>query len=258
MKRAKPDAVAGFSMIEALAAVALTATIVVALSTIAGQWLPNWNRGFSVLQRTDLLGVGLERIAQDLSAAEYVTLSTDAPGPLFDGGPASVTFVRSAIGPDAYPHLEVVRIAESKDDRGPAMIRTRAPFSPRKAGGPAQSFAFGDMVALIRAPLQVSFDYAGPDRVWVANWKGEKRLPEAVRIVVHAGTNRALAASTAVLLKITAPGAPKLEAQANAAAAEPSSASSQAGAPGTGGGAPGTDAGAPGPGGGSPGTEPPQ
>ena len=132
MKRAKPDAVAGFSMIEALAAVALTATIVVALSTIAGQWLPNWNRGFAVLQRADLLGVGLERIAQDISAAEYVTPSADAPGPLFDGGPASVTFVRSAIGPDAYPHLEVVRIAESKDDRGPAMIRTQAPFAPRK------------------------------------------------------------------------------------------------------------------------------
>jgi general secretion pathway protein J len=230
MKPAKPDVfVAGFSLIEALAAVALTATIVIALSTVAGQWLPNWNRGFAGLQRTDLLGIGLERIAQDVSAAEYVMPSADASGPLFDGEATSVTFVRSAIGPDAYPHLEVVRIAESKDDRGQAMIRTRAPFAPRKPGGSAQSFAFEDMVALIRAPLRVSFAYAGPDRVWVASWKGKQRLPEAMRIVVRNATNRVLADSTAVRLKITASGAPRLEAQANAAGAESSSASSPTG-----------------------------
>ena len=33
----------GFSLIEALAAVALTATILIAVSAIAGQWLPTWN-----------------------------------------------------------------------------------------------------------------------------------------------------------------------------------------------------------------------
>ena len=113
-----------------MAALALTATIILALSSVAGQWLPNWRRGFVDLQRADLLGVGLERLVDDLSAAEYVTPSAGAPAPLFEGDASSVMFVRSAIGPDAYPHLEIVRMAEIKEDRGLAMVRTRARFAP--------------------------------------------------------------------------------------------------------------------------------
>ena len=113
-----------------MAALALTAIIILALSSVAGQWLPNWRRGFVDLQRADLLGVGLERLADDLSAAEYVTPSAGAPAPLFEGDASSATFVRSAIGPNAYPHLEIVRLAEIKEDRGLAMVRTRARFAP--------------------------------------------------------------------------------------------------------------------------------
>ena len=123
MKRTNSDSrVAGFSLIEAMATLALTATIILALSSVAGQWLPNWRRGFVNLQRADLLGVGLEQLVDDLSAAEYVTPSGEARAPLFEGDASSVIFVRSAIGPDAYPHLETVRLAEIKEDRGLAMV----------------------------------------------------------------------------------------------------------------------------------------
>ena len=221
MKRAKSDSsVAGFSLIEAMATLALTATIIVALSSVAGQWLPNWRRGFVDLQRADLLGVGLERLVDDLSAAEYVTPSGGALGPLFNGDASSVTFVRSAIGPDAYPHLEIVRMAEIKEDRGLAMVRTRARFAPAAPVG--QAVAFGDPVTLIRAPFHVSFAYAGPDRVWLPSWKGREQLPEAVRITVRDTiANRVLAASTVARMRVTAPGAPKPQAQASAADALP-------------------------------------
>jgi general secretion pathway protein J len=206
--------VAGFSLIEALAALALTAAIVTSLSFLTGQWLPNWSRGFLDLQRADLLAIGLERLVEDVSMAEYVSPSADAPSPLFEGDASSMTFVRSAIGPDSYPHLEVVRIAEAKDDRGLVLARTRAPFAPQPQGRAASSFAFGAPVALIRAPFRVSFAYAGTDRVWVASWKGQERLPDAVRITVRDEANPRLAVSTAVRLKVAAPGVPKLEAQA--------------------------------------------
>ena len=149
----------GFSLIEALAAVALTATILIAVSAIAGQWLPTWNRGFVNLQQADLLEIGIERIAEDVSAAEYVTPSADRPTPLFEGDTTSVTFVRSATGPDAYPHLEIVRIAQGQGDRGSAIVRTRQRFAPQSP------LALGDPVALIPPPLRVSFAYAGRDRV---------------------------------------------------------------------------------------------
>jgi general secretion pathway protein J len=224
MKRANPDArVAGFSLIEAMATLALTATIIVALSSVAGQWLPNWRRGFVDLQRADLLGIGLERLVDDLSAAEYVTRSSGDAAPLFEGDASSVMFVRSAIGPDAYPHLEVVRLAEIKEDRGLATVRTRARFAPTAPKPPgAQAIAFGDPVTLIRAPFHISFAYAGPDRVWLPSWQGRKQLPEAVRISVRdTVANRVLAASTVARVRVTAAGAPNLQAQANAGGALP-------------------------------------
>lgn len=224
MKRAHSDSlVAGFSMIEALATLALTATIILALSSVAGQWLPNWRRGFVDLQRVDLLGIGLERLVDDLSAAEYVTPSADAAGPLFEGDASSVMFVRSAIGPDAYPHLEVVRLAEIKEDRGLAMVRRRARFAPTAPRPAPQTISFSDPVTLIRAPFHVSFAYSGPDRVWLPSWKGRKALPEAVRITVRdTVANRVLSASTVARIRMTAPGAPKPETEANAGNALPS------------------------------------
>ena len=217
MKRANSgSSVAGFSLIEAMAAMALTATIIVALSTVVGQWLPNWRRGFVDLQRADLLGIGLERLVEDLSAAEYVTPSAGGKTTLFQGDASSVMFVRSAIGPDAYPHLEIVRLAEVKEDRCLALVRTRARFAPTTP----KAIAFVDPVTLIRAPLRITFSYAGPDRVWVPSWTGRQQLPEAVRISVRdAIANRVLAASTVAHVRVTAPGAPQPQAQANAATA---------------------------------------
>jgi len=223
MKRANSDSlVAGFSLIEAMAALALTAIIILALSSVTGQWLPNWRRGFVNLQRADLLGVGLERVVDDLSAAEYVTPSAGAPAPLFEGDASSAVFVRSAIGPDAYPHLEVVRLAEIKEDRGLAMVRTRALFAPTSPGASAQAIAFGDSVTLIRAPFHISFAYAGPDRLWLPSWKGQKQLPEVVRISIRDTiANRVLSASTVARVRVTAPGAPKPQAEADATSALP-------------------------------------
>ena len=223
MKPANSDSlIAGFSLIEAMATLALTATIIMALSSVAGQWLPNWRRGFVELQRADLLGVGLEQIVDDLSAAEYVTPWGGAPAPLFEGDVSSVTFVRSAIGPDSYPHLEVVQLAEINEARGLAMVRTRAPFAPTAPGAPAQTIGFANPVTLVRQPFRISFAYAGADRVWLPSWKGQAQLPEAVRITVRdVVANRVLSTSTVARVRVTAPGAPKPQAQANAASAPP-------------------------------------
>jgi general secretion pathway protein J len=163
----------------------------------------------------------LEQLVDDLSAAEYVTPSGGAQAPLFEGDASSVIFVRSAIGPDAYPHLETVRLAEIKEDRGLAMVRTRARFAPTAAkppGPPTQTIAFGDPVTLIRAPFRISFSYAGPDRLWLSSWKGREQLPEAVRISVRdTVANRVLAASTVARVRVTAHGAPQPQTQADPA-----------------------------------------
>jgi len=196
---------AGFTLIEVLMATAIMGAILAALATITAQWLPNWNRGFARVQRNEQLALGLQRLVGDLSAAEFVSPGRDTVDPLFDGAELSVTLVRTPIGPNARPGLEVVRIAEVGGDRGPVLVRTHAPFVP-VAGNDRMPVNFGDPVVLVRAPFRVIFSYAGPDRVWKNTWQGAKLLPRAVRATVRdSTTGKTLAASTATMVHAEVP-----------------------------------------------------
>ena len=115
---AKRAGEAGFTLIEALAALALTGLVLSALANITSQWLPNWNRGLDRIQRSEGVGLALQRIAADLAAAEYVPASREQQKPLFDGSELSVMFVRTALGPNARVGLDVVRIGETTDRQG--------------------------------------------------------------------------------------------------------------------------------------------
>ena len=119
---------AGFTLIEALVATALMATILAALATITAQWLPNWNRGLGRVQRSEQLALGLDRLVSDLAAAEYIPIDRNTVLPLFDGADRSITFVRTSLSPNAAPGLEVVRIAQIDDGDTPVLVRTRMPF----------------------------------------------------------------------------------------------------------------------------------
>jgi general secretion pathway protein J len=193
----------GFTLIEALTSVALMGVILSILATITGQWLPSWNRGFVRVQRNELIDVTLDRLAADLSAAEFVTPNRDAKGPLFEGRELSVTFVRSALGPNSKPGLQVVRIGETADRTGSVLVRSTAPFVP---SGPTPLFNFVNPAPLLRAPYRVTFAYAGRDGTWQNVWLNEISLPTAVRLVVRdAATERILAVSTAAAVHVDLP-----------------------------------------------------
>jgi general secretion pathway protein J len=188
---------AGFTLVEALFATLLMAVILGAMATVTAQWLPNWDRGFVRMQRAELLAAGLDRLVADLVAAETVSAAGAGQLPMFDGSELAVTFVRTAIGPNATTGLEVVRIAETSDGRGPALVRATAPFAPI----PLSQFVFANPVVVLRSPFRVAFSYAGPDREWKDRWRGEFQLPRAVRVRVRdAATSRTLAASTSTFV----------------------------------------------------------
>jgi general secretion pathway protein J len=198
---------AGFTLFEALVSVALMSAIVLSLGAVAGQWLPNWHRGFGRVQRLETLDVGLQRLAADLESAEYVTPNSVTKGPIFLGDEKGVTFVRVANTPGTSPHLEFVRLAETVDQRGFALVRSRAPFKPLDPGRPIDAqLYFADPVVLIRAPFRVSFAFAGADRIWRGSWRDPVLLPAAARIEVRdAATDAVLALSTATLLHVDLP-----------------------------------------------------
>jgi general secretion pathway protein J len=201
--RRMPVGEAGFTLIEVLMATLLMTVILAALATVTSQWLPNWNRGMARVQRAERLAMGLDRIAADLSVATMVPINGDARTPLFEGSELAVTFVRTAVGPNTRPGLEIVRLVEKADSQGLALVRERAPFTPRPSDA---QIRFADQVVLIRSPFRVTFSYAGPDQVWQPDWRGRMQLPEMVRITVRDGTTgQVLNISSAALVHVNAP-----------------------------------------------------
>ena len=205
-KRARRAGIAGFTLVEALLATALMGAILAAIGTVTAQWLPNWNRGFNRVQASETLAVGLERIVADLAAAEFVTAGAGIRTPVFDGTELSVTFLRTALGPNTRPGLELVRIMEVGGDKGLTTVRTRARFLPMSRDGVSVQPAPANPVVLVRSPYRVTFSYAGADRVWRNVWRGEGELPKAIRVQVRdATTDRTLSVSTATLVHADMP-----------------------------------------------------
>lgn len=198
---------AGFTLIETIVALALMGLVLSALATITAQWLPNWNRGIDRIQRSEVIGIALQRIAADLAAAEYVPANRDSRLPLFDGSELSVMFVRSSLGPNAGPGLDVVRLGETTDRKEFVTVRSRAKFTPLPSGSSlSEQMHFGDPVLLLRKPFRLSFAYAGPDRIWKSTWRGADKLPVMIRLTVRdAGTERVLSVSTITPVHVQAP-----------------------------------------------------
>src|SRR5262245_49595002 len=157
--RTRCDSTAGFTLLEAVIATALMAMILAALATVTRQWLPNWNRGIVRVQGNEQVALGLERLAADLAAAEFISAGQNTR-PVFDGTDRSITFVRTALGPNAGPGLDLVHIAEIDTEKGAQLLRTRSPFIPTAFGNAKRQQGSYDPVVLLRMPYRLAFSYA--------------------------------------------------------------------------------------------------
>lgn len=195
----------GFTLIETLVALALMGLVLSALANLTAQWLPNWNRGLDRIQRSEQIGIALQRIADDLAAAQSVPVSRgDKPPPLFAGSEQSVTFVRTALGPNAGPGLDVVHLGETTDRGGLATVRSRTSFRPLPPEASlSDQLHFGEPVVLLRAPYRLSFAYAGEDHAWKSSWLDSDRLPAKIRLTVRdASSGRVLTISTVTSIHV--------------------------------------------------------
>jgi general secretion pathway protein J len=191
-------------MFEALVALAVMGLVLGVLASVTGAWLPPWNRGLLQTQRNEQVTVALDRLAADLSAAEFVTPNRDNTAALFRGDDSSIVFVRSAVGPNNRPGLEIVRIGEMTDRTGRALVRAQAPFVLLPTGDPAvDPIPFRDPVVLRRGPFRITFAYAGPRGDWRAIWPPWAGLPTTVRFDLH-DADGTIVLSTATRVRATA------------------------------------------------------
>lgn len=197
----------GFTLIETLVALALMGLVLSALANITAQWLPNWNKGLDRIQRSEMIGITLQRIADDVAAAQYVPVGSGETKPLFAGSERQVIFVRTALGPNAGPGLDVVRLSETSDRDGLATVRSRMGFRPMPPESASDRLHFSEPVLLLRAPYQLSFAYAGDDQAWRNSWQDSEKLPSRVRLTVRDSSNgRAISTVTTIHVQSSAKG----------------------------------------------------
>ena len=131
-QRLDRTAMAGFTLIEALVATALMGLILAALATITAQWLPNWNRGVVRVQRNEQVALGLERLASDLAAAQFIPASQQTRKPFFDGtGQFSHVCAHRFRARMQDLSSKLFALPKSTVSKGPVLVRTQCTLHAR-------------------------------------------------------------------------------------------------------------------------------
>lgn len=211
---------AGFTLVETLAALAVTSAIIVGAATLTHHVAFHFDHGARGVDAAERLALAMERLARDLGAASYVTLKpAGAPGKppderpepvAFDGSAERLVFVTaSATGARAAREEIVTLSIEPANEESARLLRRRTPWLGPRAGLDAAQAQ--DPVILLEGRFDMSFAYAriedGAAR-WSAAWRGEAELPRLVRLDLRdRATGEKLLAGAEFVLRADAPAA---------------------------------------------------
>jgi general secretion pathway protein J len=173
----------GFTLIEALAALALGTLLFGLIAQFTGAWLGRWRDVVMVTSRQDAALVVLDRMADDIqtalpvfeTTAQALTTRID-----FDGTGSELTFVRNAVGFNPRPGLDRVTYRVGDSGGINALLRQRRDH--------ADPDSAGEDLPLLRGDVRLSFTYFSASGTGSANWDDATRLPAAIRIDLASST----------------------------------------------------------------------
>jgi general secretion pathway protein J len=193
----------GFTLLEALIAMALFGALLSSFALLIGQWVPQWRHGLGRLQRDEQVGVAVDRLIGDLQGAVPIAgLRGDRL--IFVGQANSVIFARRNLQPNSGFGIELVRVDEVATENGLEIVRKRAQMP---GGRPVDldSIEFSDPVALLTGSLHVRFAYAGDDNTFQDAWSGGSALPKRIEVAFYDERDPSNRISTAAALRVTKP-----------------------------------------------------
>jgi prepilin-type N-terminal cleavage/methylation domain-containing protein len=186
----------GFTLVETLAALAITAVIFVAMAGLVRDLVWGFDRGTRTITTVDRLVLAVERLAGDFAAARFVPRAINADsGVAFvssgDSGAGRLTFISGA-GIAAGPRgEEIVSLSIEPAGDVTRLVRRRAPW--RGPSGRFDDVTPQDPVVLIEGNYDMSFAFgkAGPDGrlTWTSNWSETNSIPQSVRLVIRDRTS---------------------------------------------------------------------
>jgi prepilin-type N-terminal cleavage/methylation domain-containing protein len=206
---------AGFTLIETLAALAVSASIFVVAAALLHHVAFSFDRGVLGANEAERFALAMERLSRDFAAARFVFDGPRIPGatqaaPIaFIGEATRIVFVSaSAAGAKAAPEETLVFTVETDRDGASRLMRRRRPWNgPREGLLPEQA---GDVVILLEGRYDISFSFAGPDTKgaasWREIWRNESKPPRLVRLVLRdSSTGASLVPRAEFVLRADAP-----------------------------------------------------
>jgi hypothetical protein len=207
----------GFTLIEALAMLAITSVIMVGMTALIHDVARNFDRGTRGATNGERLLLAVERLAQDFGSARFVVWnSKNGPAVAFTADPASddgstkVVFVGSAGVMSGPQGDEVVILTVERDDGVTRLVRRRAPWTGSRMR--AEDVIPGDPVVLIEGQVDIAFVFAriGPNGAleWSESWTRPEAVPRFVRLLLRdRESGRDLLGETDFVVRADAPAA---------------------------------------------------
>jgi prepilin-type N-terminal cleavage/methylation domain-containing protein len=179
----------GFTLIEALAALAIVSAVLIATAALIHNVAFNFDRGTGRADNAEHLLLAVERLVGDFGSARPVREAASGANAAvaFAGSAAQIRFVAAggvAAGPQGE---EVIGLAVEESDGTSRLVRRRAAWLGPKT--PFQSLALQDAVPLLEGRVDIAFAFArvAADGVvtWSETWNAQPLLPRWVRLSVR-------------------------------------------------------------------------
>lgn len=180
----------GFTLVEMLAALAVAASAIAALTIAVGVAVATWSRGNTGAEFVDTVGRATARFGDDVASLmpwRFALGNEDRV--LFSGDAREVIF--AAIAQTGYfgqPRLRLVSYRAIKSPGGYTIQRrvARMPADPKRLG----NVIWTDPVDLLTDVATPRFAYYTPDQrgsTWTDTWQGGSTLPRVVRLSFTVG-----------------------------------------------------------------------
>ncbi len=212
--RSRHSSRAGFTLVEVLAAFAITALVIVSMGTLTNHVAFSFDRGIHRVTEAERLAVALDRLARDFAAARFVPLRDEAAPrngretrqnrPVAFAGQANrVVFVSAAR--DGKGSEVVMLTAEALDGGISELVRRRGRW-PGPALGSLEA-STGDPVILLKGRHHISFSFYGADDGPLDDWTGRAALPRRIRLNVRDAAGTILIPGAEFVVRADAPAA---------------------------------------------------
>ena len=192
----------GFTLIEAIVALALIGLVMLGLTLLTAQWFRQWNHAAGNVQQSERLAAGFDRFMDDIGAAEASAPPNYDKTILFEGTATDLTLWRTRLSINPEFGMELVHYALETRSGQTELVRRHIHLEP---GEPLRgSYQWQDPVVLARLPFALAFSYLGADHTHQPNWHRMSALPASVVLTAAEPDNRFLPVEAKIYAEIPA------------------------------------------------------